>query len=68
MNITDIREVARSHGIQPNNLFKTELVKTIQAKEGNFPCYGTAYDGVCDQTGCSWREQCFEASLNERKF
>ena len=68
MIITEIREIARSHGIQPNNLFKTELIKTIQTKEGNFPCYGTACDGKCDQDLCCWREECFEAARIERKF
>lgn len=62
MKIAEIRGIAKAHGIKHDNLFKTELIKTIQIKEGNFDCYGTAYDGVCDQTGCSWREDCFEVS------
>jgi len=63
MNMEDIRAIAKSQGINPGKLFKTELIKTIQAKEGNFDCYSTAYDGVCDQVNCLWREDCFDASL-----
>jgi hypothetical protein len=65
MKITEIRDLAKSHGITPQNLFKTELIRTIQLKEGNFDCYGTAYNGVCDQLGCCWREDCFEAARIE---
>lgn len=68
MQITEIRDIARAHGIQPNNLFKTELIKSIQTKEGNFDCYGTAFDGVCNQLGCCWREDCFEAARAERQI
>lgn len=68
MQITEIRDLARARGIQPDNLFKTELIKTIQTKEGNFDCYGTAFDGICNQPGCCWREDCFEAARVERQI
>jgi hypothetical protein len=68
MNIAKTRDIARGLGIQPDNLFKTELIKTIQTKEGNFPCYGTALDGNCDQLGCCWRDECFEAARLEKQI
>ena len=68
MRIMEIRNIARAHGIQPDHTFKTELIRTIQIKEGNFPCYGTAYDGICDQLGCGWREDCFEAARIEAQL
>jgi hypothetical protein len=34
----------------------------IQSNEGNFNCYGTASSGECNQTGCTWREDCFDTS------
>jgi len=68
MKIAEIRDVARSLGIQPNNFFKTELIKTIQQREGNFDCYGTAHDGVCDQIGCCWRKDCLEVSRIEDRI
>lgn len=62
MKIEAIRSIAKSMGISHVNQFKTELIRNIQIKEGNFDCYGTAYAGECDQTDCCWREDCFEAS------
>lgn len=62
MKLEEIRAIAKSHSIHPGKLSKTELIKSIQAGEGNFDCFSTAYDGVCDQSGCSWREDCFDAA------
>lgn len=62
MRLEEIRSIAKSHSINPGKLSKIQLVKSIQSNEGNFDCFATAYDGVCDQVGCSWREDCFEAS------
>lgn len=66
MKLEEVHGIAKAHGINPNNMFKTELIKTIQLKEGNFDCYATAYDGVCDQLGCIWRQDCFEAARKLR--
>lgn len=68
MNITDIQKIAQARGITATNQFKTELIRNIQTREGNFDCYATAYEGVCDQLGCIWREDCFEAARKERKM
>ncbi len=62
MNLEEIRTIAKSRSIKTGKLSKTGLIKSIQAGEGNFDCYGTATQGVCDQGGCSWREDCFETS------
>lgn len=62
MKLEAIRSIAKSMGIEPANQFKTELIRNIQAREGNFDCYATAYAGECDQAGCCWREDCFEAA------
>ena len=58
MKLDEVRSIARSHGIQPKHLSKSELIKTIQAEEGNFDCYGSAHNGECDQEGCLWRKDC----------
>lgn len=60
MKFEEVRAIAKSHGIQAVRHSRTELVKMIQREEGNFDCYSTAYDGICDQMGCCWREGCFE--------
>ena len=31
--------------------------------EGNFDCFGSAYEGYCDQYDCSWREDCLPAPV-----
>jgi len=62
MKIEAVRSIAKSQGIHPGKLSKIELVRTIQTKEGNFDCFATAYNGECDQVGCSWREDCFAAA------
>ena len=62
MKREEIREIAESHGIHAGKRSKSELIKSIQLEEGNFDCFGTAYAGECDQTGCSWREDCFDAA------
>ena len=62
MKIQRVREIARERGLQSGKAEKEELIKAIQRQEGNFDCFATAYDGVCDQTGCLWREDCFAAA------
>jgi len=62
MKLEELRSIAKSHSINPGKLSKIELVKSIQASEGNFDCFATAYDGECDQAGCCWRGDCFAAA------
>ena len=62
MDIQEIRTIAKAHSIHPGKHGKTELIKSIQLGEGNFDCFATAFAGECDQSGCSWREDCFAAS------
>lgn len=62
MKLEEIRSIAKSHRINAGKLSKTELIKSIQIGEGNFDCFATAYDGVCDQMNCLWRKDCFAAA------
>lgn len=62
MQLEEIRTIAKSHSIHLGKLSKIELIKSIQLEEGNFDCYGSASSGECDQFGCSWREDCFDAA------
>ena len=66
MKMQEIRELARQRGIKPGKLNKVTLVKQLQLSEGNFDCFATAYGGVCDQTGCRWREDCFSAAKSAK--
>lgn len=62
MKIQHILDIARSRGLSPGRSGKIELVREIQRAEGNFDCFATAYDGMCDQYQCLWREDCFAAA------
>lgn len=59
MKLEEIRNIAKAHHINPGNLSKSDLVKSIQTAEGNYACFASAYSGECDQTGCAWRTDCF---------
>lgn len=59
MKLTDVQALAKTKGIGPDKLSKTNLIRILQKDEGNFDCYATAYDGECDQSDCCWREDCF---------
>ncbi|MFA7242991.1 MAG: SAP domain-containing protein [Sulfuricellaceae bacterium] len=62
MKLQDVRTIARQLGINPNRQSKTDLIRTIQQREGNFDCYGKAAGGECDQPACLWRDDCFASS------
>lgn len=59
MKMTEAQKIAKKIGINPSKMRKTELVRTIQEKEGNFPCYQTPGAENCDQMNCCWRDDCF---------
>ena len=62
MNMQEIRSVAKNFDIKTSGMKKAELIKTIQLSEGNFSCFASAVDGVCDQMKCVWRDDCFSAA------
>ena len=62
MKLQEIRAIAKQHQVNSSRLSKNELIHAIQRQEGNFDCFGTALNGACDQTECSWREDCFDAA------
>lgn len=66
MHMQVIRQMAQGMGLRPGRLSKTGLVRGIQRREGNFDCFATAVDGVCDQLGCLWREDCFALARKGR--
>jgi len=54
MKIQQMRDIARDRRLNPGRLGKVELIRAIQRAEGNFDCFATAHDGVCDQSQCLW--------------
>ncbi|HEX9626724.1 MAG TPA: hypothetical protein VGA00_07290 [Acidiferrobacterales bacterium] len=65
MKLQKLRAIAQERGVAPGKHDKIELIRMIQRTEGNFDCFATARDGVCDQTGCLWREDCFEQARKQ---
>lgn len=63
MKMQEIRSMAKKRGINSFGKTKTELIREIQRKEGNFDCYGTA-GSDCDQLQCLFRSSC----LPEKKI
>ncbi|KPJ98563.1 MAG: SAP domain-containing protein [Desulfobacterales bacterium SG8_35] len=58
MTVKEIKTVAKKMGIQAGKMKKTDLVRTIQAAEGNMPCFQTGVLSSCDQENCCWRSDC----------
>ena len=57
MLVKDIRAKACDLGVKNySKLAKTDLIRAIQEKEGNAPCYLNIYD--CWQFDCCWRSDC----------
>jgi hypothetical protein len=60
MRLSEIEKKAKVLGIKDTWKFsKKDLIRTIQKKEGNFDCFGTAR-GNCNQTICCWRIDCIK--------
>lgn len=61
MNMQQIRAKAKELQIAPGSKNKVTLIRTIQEKEGNIPCFKTAIT-ECDQWSCCWRSDCIPGS------
>jgi len=59
MKMQEIHIKARQLGINSFGKSKTDLIREIQLKEGNFDCYGSAQD-YCDQEDCAFRASCLD--------
>lgn len=58
MKMNDIRQFARERNLKPSRLRKTELIRLIQADEGNPTCFATGQVEDCGQPACLWRNIC----------
>lgn len=57
MEMTDVQNKAKTLGIRINNFKKADLIRKIQIKEGNPPCY-QIHGRSCDKQDCCWRKEC----------
>jgi len=58
MNMTQVKDVAKERGVKPGRMKKQDLVRAIQAQEGNPECFNTGTSQGCGQDDCLWREDC----------
>lgn len=55
--LLDIQRLAQKHGINWQGKTKTDIIREIQACEGNFDCFGKS-QGDCNQFNCTFRQLC----------
>jgi hypothetical protein len=58
MTVKQVRDIAKKKGLKVGNMKKENIIRTIQRTEGNFECFGSTQEGICDQLDCLWREDC----------
>jgi hypothetical protein len=61
MTFNAIKAKAEKLGINPINMNRTELIHTIQIKEGFNPCYG--HFNNCPYVTCTFRIECIGCSM-----
>jgi len=66
MKMQEVRKIAREWGVKTARVTKAEIIRRIQISEGNFPCFGTAATGICDQPACLWRDDCLGGAGKRR--
>lgn len=64
MKMHDIKKIAAKMGVNPGKMNKKDLIRTIQEKEGNTPCFKMERD-ACDQYDCCWRNDCKPREMAE---
>lgn len=63
MNMQEVRAIAKARKIDSTGMSKVDIIHTLQREEGNFDCFASARDGLCDQLDCQWREDCLSVSV-----
>jgi hypothetical protein len=58
MTVKEIQGIAKKMGLKASKMKKADLVRTIQATEGNTPCFQTGAASSCGQENCLWRSDC----------
>ncbi|HEX9078260.1 MAG TPA: SAP domain-containing protein [Desulfuromonadaceae bacterium] len=58
MTFAEIKDIARERGVRIAGMKKAEIVRAIQLKEGNEPCFATGRAAECGQARCLWVKAC----------
>jgi len=62
MSMPEIKMKARSLGIIPGKMKKSDLIHAIQVAEGYTPCFGRS-GGHCPHTNCCFMNDCLKTRL-----
>ncbi|MDA8414199.1 MAG: hypothetical protein M0023_10495 [Desulfobacteraceae bacterium] len=58
MTFAEIKIIAKDQGIRVVGVKKIDIVRAIQEKEGNTPCFSTGKAAECGQPHCLWFAAC----------
>lgn len=58
MTFAKIKHIATEHGIRVVGVKKADIVRAIQEKEGNTPCFASGRATECGQPHCLWSAAC----------
>ena len=59
MNMQEVRIIAESWGVDAKiGRFKKDIIRDIQVREGNSPCFGTKE--TCEND-CLWKADCLSS-------
>jgi len=62
ISMPEIKEKAKSLGIDPSKMKKTEIIHAIQTAEGYTACFGRS-NGQCSQTNCCFMADCLKIRI-----
>lgn len=63
MDLTTVaKEKAKTLGIKPLKKNKVDLIRDVQKREGNSPCFKSEIAASCGLNNCLWRQDCTNAS------
>ena len=59
MKMQDVRMIAKDMGVDARiGRSKRDIIRDIQVREGNSPCFRTEMQDQCGQTNCLWKADC----------
>jgi len=64
VKMKNIREIAEKMHLKPGTMNKQDLIRSIQEKEGNTPCFKMEQP-FCGQYDCCWRSDCKPGDMKE---
>ena len=67
MQMNKIKEIAKKMNVLSGAMEKDELIRIIQQKEGNIPCFRTGLR-LCQQYDCWWRIDCKPGEIQRAGF